>query len=102
MNSELAELLQARSQLRANIALQREQLARTAQHWRKPCSVADQGVKGIRWIKAHPAASVGVVAIFWLRRRGISGLISGVWRGWNWYRQIRSVLDKIPASKRTR
>lgn len=99
MNRELADILQTRSQLRANIAHQREQITHTAQHWRKPCSIADQGLKGIHWLKVHPAATIGIIAIFWLRRGGIGGVISGIWRGWSWYRQIRSLLTKIPASK---
>lgn len=98
MNPQLAELLQQRAKLRADIAQQRRQLADTCHHWQKPLMFVEQGLKGVHWLRARPVVTtvtIALVAVFWLRRGGLVGVIVGVWKGWKWYRQARTLLIKV-------
>ncbi len=93
MSPELTQLLQQRAALQQNAAAQRAALANTAQHWRKPLALADQGLKGVRWLQAHPVVVLATVAVIWLRRGGIGSLVMGMWRGWQWYRRAKVLLN---------
>jgi hypothetical protein len=94
MNEKLFELMQDRGELLARIAAQREQLAEIGQHWRAPLALADQGVAVVRFLRCHPLLVAGVVALFVIRRRGMAGLVRGVWRVWKGYRSFTFLLAK--------
>lgn len=93
MSPELAQLLQQRASLQKIATQQRASFTHTAQHWQKPLALADQGLKGIRWLHAHPIAVLGIAAVIGLRRGGVGSLVMGIWRGWQWYRRAKVLLN---------
>lgn len=95
MNSQMFELMQRRGELLANIAAQREQLTEVGAHWRAPLAIADQGVAAARFLRCHPLLVAGVTAFIVTRRRGVAGLIRGVWRVWKGYRYFTFLSEKL-------
>lgn len=94
MNSQLDEIQQQRVAILAQIAGQREQMTQITRQWKTPLNLVDQGLKGIRWLRAHPLALVGLVGVFLLRRGNTVGLVMGVWRGWKFYQRTKTLLSK--------
>ena len=86
MNEKMFELMQIRGELLARIAEQREQMTEIGTHWRAPLALADEGVAAVRFLRCHPLLVAGVVTFFVIRRRGVAGLVSGMWQVWKGYR----------------
>jgi YqjK-like protein len=95
MNEKMFELMQRRGELLARIASQREQIAEIGAQWRIPLALADQGMAVVLFLRRHPLLVAGVVAIFVIRRRGVTGLGRGVWRVWNGYRSFTYLSAKL-------
>jgi hypothetical protein len=95
MNEKMFELKQSRGELLARIAAQREQMTEIGTHWRTPLALADEGVAVVRFSRCHPLLVAGVVAFFVIRRRGVAGLVSGVWRVWKGYRYFTFISAKL-------
>lgn len=94
MNSQLDEIQRQRAALLAQIADQREQMTQITHQWKMPLNFVDQGLKGVRWLRAHPLALVGLAVPFLLRRGNTVGLVMGVWRGWKFYQRTKALLSK--------
>ena len=76
MNKRMLELRQQRAGLRARVETQRGQLADIGSSWKGPLALADQGVSILRFLRGHPLALAGVVALVVLRRRNVVDLFS--------------------------
>lgn len=88
MKHRLADIARRRELLLVKIEDQRMQMTEIAQRWEKPLSVADMGVKAIRFLQTNYLLVAGVAAFLVIRRRGITGLASGGWRVWRLYRSV--------------
>jgi hypothetical protein len=96
MNPKLLELAMRHGALKARIDEQRRQLARHAEPLQGALAKGDSVLKGVDWLKHHPAAvgvavTVAVIArpkraFRWARRSFF------LWRGW---RAIKSTLAGI-------
>lgn len=96
MNSKLLELAMRHGALKARIDEQRRQLARHAEPLQGTLAKGDSVLKGVDWLKHHPAAvgvavTVAVIArpkraFRWVRRSFF------LWRGWQ---AIKSTLSGI-------
>ena len=96
MNSKLLELAMRHGALKARIDEQRRQLARHAEPLQGALAKGDSVLKGVDWLKHHPAAvgvavTVAVIArpkraFRWARRSFF------LWRGWQ---AIKSSLSGI-------
>jgi hypothetical protein len=79
-------ILQKREKLLARCAAQRDDLAQLTLRLDGVFKVADRGISGVRYLRAHPVALGAVVALFAVvRRRGLwkwtqRGLIA--WRAY--------------------
>lgn len=86
MNEHLLELAKRHGHLQARIAEQRRALALHAQPLKQVCDQGDVVLKGVDWLKQHPAAvGVATAAVAVLRPKGAfrwarRGFF--VWRGW--------------------
>jgi hypothetical protein len=81
MNKRRAYLASRRAELLQQIEYQRMDVAEIADHWQKPFSVADTGLKALHLAYRHPALiASGVTAFLAWRRNGISGLAKNGWR----------------------
>lgn len=82
--------------LKAKIADQRKLLGLHAAPLEAALSVADRGVEGLAWVKQHPAAVGGLVALLALlrpRRAWVwtkRGLVA--WRGWQ---GLKNILQRV-------
>lgn len=95
MNEKMFELMQSRGKLLARIAAQREQMTEIGTHWRTPLALADQGVAAVRFLRCHPLLAAGAMAFFVIRRRGVAGLVRGMWRVWKGYRYFTFLSSKL-------
>lgn len=86
MNPRVIELAVRRGALQERIAAQRRALAAHAPPLRAACAAGDAALRGVDWLKHHPAAVGGAMALLvvlrparawrWARR----GFLA--WRGW--------------------
>ncbi len=95
MKSQMLAVMQRRSELLARIATQREQLAETGARWQTPLALADQGLATARFLRARPLLVAGIAAILVIRRRGVTGMVTGAWRVWKLYKFAASFSAKI-------
>ncbi len=95
MNKRMLEVMQRRGELLARIASQREQVAEIGTRWQGPLAIADQGLAAIRYLRSNPVLAAGVAALFVIRRRGVAGLVGGVWRVWQGYRYLTAFSAKL-------
>jgi hypothetical protein len=95
MNEKMSKLMQSRGELLARIASQREQITEIGTLWRTPLALADQGVVAVLFLRRHPLLVAGVVSLFVIRRRGVAGLVRGVWRMWKGYRSLTFLSAKL-------
>ena len=91
MNKQLFSVMQRRGELLAKIAVQREQIAEAGTHWQVPLSIADRGLTVLRFLRSKPMLVAGAVAVFVIRRRGMTGLISTGWRMWRLYKSATTI-----------
>jgi hypothetical protein len=97
MNQQMNEVMRRRGELQARIAAQRGQVAEIATRLQPALSLADQGLSAIRFLRSHPVLTGGVLALLAIRRRGVAGLVKGVWRAWKGYRYFTAVSEKLGA-----
>lgn len=95
MNKRMLEVMQRRGELLARIASQREQMAEIETRWQAPLALADQGLAAMRFLRSNPVLVAGVAALFVIRRRGMVGLVAGVWRAWKGYRYLTAFSAKL-------
>ena len=95
MNKQMLEVMQKRGELLARIASQREQVAEMGARWQTPLALADQGLAAMRFLRSNPVLVAGVAALFVIRRRGVAGLVRGVWRMWKGYRYFTALSAKL-------
>lgn len=96
MNEKRLLLAMRRGQLTARIAAQRTVLAQHSQALKTLCATGDQVTHGVRWLREHPLAVGGGVALLAALRpqRGWRWAKRGflVWRGWQALRKTLAVL----------
>lgn len=63
MNHTLTQLAERREHLLALIAAQRTALAQDMATWHAPLALADHGVAALRYIRRHPALSMGGILV---------------------------------------
>jgi len=97
MNKQMLEVMQRRGELLARITSQREQMAEIGTRWQAPLAIADQGLAAMRFLRSNPVLVAGVAALFVIRRRGVVGLVTGVWRVWKGYRYFTAFSAKLPS-----
>lgn len=97
VNKQMFAVMQRRAELQAKIAAQRGQLAEIGARWQTPLAVADQGLAAARFLYANPVLVAGVAALLVVRRRGMVGLMIGMWRVWKGYRYFTAVSAKLSA-----
>lgn len=95
MNEKMFELRQSRGELLARIAAQREQMTEIGMQWRIPLALADEGVAAVRFLRCHPLLVAGVVAFSVIRRRGVAGLVRGMWLVWKGYRYFTFISARL-------
>jgi hypothetical protein len=90
MTQKLIELAERRARLVAQAEAQRTTLAQSAQPWRLPLAVVDQGWAAMCQIKRHPAlvAGAAVLLVVW-RPRSIGKWLRRGWVGWQVARKVR-------------
>lgn len=83
MSAKLIELAERRTTLVAKAATQRTELSQALEPWREPLAVVDQGMRVARYLKRHPALSIGAAAAMAVLRprRTLRWLRSG-WLVW--------------------
>ena len=96
MSDALTEVLVRRERLLQRIARQRDGVAVAVRDLRRPIAIVDRVVEGVRVLRAHPAAAIGVAAaILVLRARTVIGLVGrgiGVWR---LFRSVRTLVGHL-------
>lgn len=95
MNKQMLEVMQKRGELLARIALQRERVAEMGTRWKAPLALADQGLAAMRFLRSNPVLVAGVAALIVIRRRGVVGLVRGVWRMWKGYRYLNAFSARL-------
>lgn len=94
MNKPLLEAMQKRGVLLARIAAQREQMSGIGTRLRTTLALADQGFVALRFLRSNLVLVAGVAALIVIRRRGVVGLVKGVWRMWKGYRYFAAFSAK--------
>lgn len=97
VNKQMLAVMQRRAELLAKIAVQRGQVAEIGAQWQIPLAVADQGLAVVRFLRSNPVLVAGVAALLVIRRRGVTGLMMGMWRVWKGYRYFTAVSAKLSA-----
>ena len=92
---KMSLLMQRRGELLAGIATQREQMAEIGSELEGPLSLADEGLDAVRFLRRHPLLVSGAVILLVIRRRGMAGLVGGVWGVWKGYRYFTSLSAKL-------
>ncbi len=81
MKKQLAALADRRGILLEEIEIQRMDLADIAVDLQKPLTLADAGVKAVRFLRNHPGwVAGGFAALLSLRGKGIAGMARKGWR----------------------
>jgi YqjK-like protein len=93
MNEELLRLAERRATLVAQADHQRDAMALAAEAWRKPLTLADQGLSVLRYLWQHPLLLTGMaVAVAILRPRFIFRWTQRGWLAWRLTRGLRRML----------
>lgn len=95
MNSQLSAVMQRRGELLARIALQRKQMAEIGARLQPSLALADRGVAVARFLRSNPVLAAGVIAVLVIRRRGVIGAASVIWRVWKRYRYFTAIAAKL-------
>lgn len=95
MSKRMIELMQKRGELLAKIVAQRGQVTEMGTRLQAPLAIADQGLAVMRFVRSNPVLVAGVAALFVIRRRGMVGLMRGVWRVWKGYRYFTALSAKL-------
>jgi hypothetical protein len=86
MNKQMFALMQRRGELLARISAQREQVAEIGRRWQAPLALVDKGLTAVRFLRSKPMLVAGTIAIFVIRRRGVTGMLATAWRIWRLYK----------------
>lgn len=97
MNKQMLEVMQRRSELLAKIAVQREQVAGAGARWEAPLALVDKGLAAVHFLRSRPLLVAGIAALFTIRRRSVTGMVTGAWRLWKLYKSAASFSAKITA-----
>jgi hypothetical protein len=90
MNQKLTRLAERRSQLVAQAAVQRINLAHDMEPWRARLALVDRGVNVVRYVRRHPALLVGAaLLLFALRPRHAVKWLQRGWLVWQVGRRLR-------------
>jgi YqjK-like protein len=93
MNEELLRLAERRATLVAQADHQRDTMALAAEPWRKPLTLADQGLSALRYLWQHPLLLAGMaVTVAILRPRFIFRWAQRGWLAWRLTRGVRRML----------
>jgi len=87
--------MQGRGELLARIASQREQMVEIGSELQGPLALADEGLDAVRFLRRHPLLVAGAVLLLVIRRRGVAGLVGGVWGVWKGYRYFTSLAKTL-------
>ncbi len=91
MHNNLIRLAERREHLVAQAAAQRKLLAQNIEPWRKPLTLADQGLRALRFIRSRPAWIVGGAALLAVLRPGRAGKwLRRGWLSWRIINKLRS------------
>lgn len=60
-----------------------------------PLALADRGFAVAHFLRSNPLLVAGVIGVLVIRRRGVIGAASAIWRVWKRYRFFLSVAKKI-------
>ena len=96
MNRQIHAVMQRRSELLARIDSQRRQLAVIGMRLEPQLAWADRGVAVIRFLRSNPALVAGVIAALAMRRRGVAGVASVIWRLWKRYGNLAAIAKRLP------
>ncbi len=90
MNAKLLQIAEKRKKLVADAASQRSILGESMDQWRKPLSIADQGLQALRYVGSHPVLLVGagVALVMFKPKRTFKWLKLG-WAAWLILRRLR-------------
>ena len=81
MNKQLDELVNRRSILLEKIEVQRMDLTEISLEMQKPLTLADAGLKAVKFMRNHPGwVTGGFAALLSLRGNGIAGMARRGWR----------------------
>jgi hypothetical protein len=95
MNKQMFAVMQRRGELLARISAQREQVAEIGMRWQAPLALADKGLIAVRFLRSQPMLVAGAVAIFVIRRRGVTGMLATGWRIWRLYKSAMVFSKRI-------
>lgn len=95
MSKKLAQLAARRELLVARAAEQRNTLGECVEPWRIPLARADQGLRVLRYIQAHPILIVGAGLLFAALPLGRAGKWAS--RGWMVWQMVNSL--RAPAHR---
>jgi len=104
MRKQLAALANRRSILLENIEIQRMDLANISLDLQKPLTLADAGLKAVRFMRNHPGwVAGGFAALLSLRGKGIAGMARKGWRlMYRYPAAIAFGLNYLPAFRSSR
>jgi hypothetical protein len=95
MNSQMYAVMQRRGELLARIASQRGQMGEFGARLQAPLALADRGLAVARFLRSNPVLVAGVIGVLVIRRRGVVGAASAIWRVWRRYRYFLAVAKKL-------
>jgi hypothetical protein len=88
-------IMQRRTELLAKVAVQRQQASQIAMQLQFPLRVVDATLSVVRFLKSKPLLIVGLAAVLLARRRGIKGLLKGIWRVWTGYSSLQRIVATV-------
>jgi len=100
MSKQMSALMQRRGELLARIAAQREQVAGIGMRWQAPLALADKGLAVVRFLRSKPVLVAAAVALFVIRRRGMTGIAMTGWRVWKLYKSAKTLSVNIASQLR--
>jgi hypothetical protein len=97
LTDALVECARRRERLIARAERERTDVANALARWAKPLGAIERGIAIVRYLKAHPAMAVSVLAVALVlgRRSIVRGLGGGLvmWRTWRSVREWMRRLD---------
>lgn len=99
MNNQMLAVMRRRGELLEKISAQRGQLAEAGARWQTPLALADRGLAVVRFLRARPVLTTGIVALLIIRRRGVMGLARSGWMVWKGYRYFAALSEKLSSRR---
>jgi len=91
----MSVLMQSRGELLARISSQREQMIEIGSELQGPLAIVDEGLDAVRFLRRHPLLVAGAILVVVMRRRGVAGLVGGIWGVWKGYRYFAYLSEKL-------